>query len=77
MGESVTHHIKTYDVPQTGEVVLIPHVPKHDREMTQFGTGSFNGREYCKCEYCTALRKRRDAIYSGPCQKINRFLNKL
>ena len=42
---------------------IIPKVWGHDLELTSFGVGSQNNKEYCKCDDCKNLRKRRDKIY--------------
>ena len=46
----------------------IPKVPKHDREL--YGGG--NNKEYCKCNKCKLIRKRRDGIFK--CKLIKHLL---
>jgi hypothetical protein len=47
---------------------VLPKVFKHDRALYPDGG---NNKEYCKCEKCKELRKRRDSIYK------NNFLKKI
>ena len=39
----------------------IPNVPKHERAL--YGGG--NNVEFCKCEKCLGIRKRRDSIFKN------------
>ena len=46
---------------------VIPKVPKHDRALYPDGG---NNKEYCKCEKCKEIRKRRDNIYKCKILKL-------
>lgn len=54
---------------------IIPNVPTHELTLTTEGTGSKNNKEYCNCEKCKALRKRRDKIYNSFKYKVYRFFS--
>lgn len=43
----------------------IPKVWGHDIELMNEGVGSFNAKEYCKCDVCSNIRLRRDNIYKA------------
>ena len=56
-------------------VIKIPKVYGHDLALTTEGIGSNNNKEYCNCNKCEEIRKRRDAIYNKPKHKIKRWCN--
>lgn len=56
----ITIRVKNKEYEFKKPYYLIPKVPKHDIALYPDGG---NNKEYCKCEKCKELRKRRDSIY--------------
>jgi hypothetical protein len=53
----------------------IPKINKHSLELMSEGIGSNDSREYCECEKCVILRKRRDNIKNSLKHRISRWFN--
>lgn len=53
----------------------LPKIKKHKLSLLNEGTGSSNPKEYCNCDDCVTLKKRRDSIFNKPKHKILRYFN--
>ena len=53
----------------------IPKVYKHNLAQLPEGVGNKNQKEYCNCDDCVELRKRRDSIYNKWYHKLKRWCN--
>ena len=56
--------------------IKIPKVFQHDLAVLNEGVGSRNQKEYCTCDTCIQLRKRRDSIFRKPKHKFARYMSK-
>jgi len=53
----------------------LPKVHKHNLAILPEGVGGSNPKEYCNCDNCIVLRKRRDLIYNKWYHKLKRWCN--
>ena len=51
----------------------LPKVYKHNLAQLHEGVGNRNQKEYCSCDDCIELRKRRDLIYNKWYYKLKRW----
>jgi len=55
----------------------IPSAHKHELRQLSLGFGNINQKEYCNCDDCIELRKRRDSIFNKWYHRIKRWYNNL
>lgn len=54
---------------------LLPKVYIHNLATLAEGIGNNNSKEYCNCNNCISLRRRRDSIYNKWYHKLKRWYN--